>query len=214
MTRRRRRKCSSCGQMYRPDPRNVFHQRYCREPACRRASKAASQRHWRRTPNGRDYFSGPENVRRVREWRKDHPGYWHRRRQKPAALQDVLPAQPLMPSGDEHALNESTLGTALLFPGLAPSTGTSSQAPKPPALQDVFSAYAMALLGLIAHFSGAQQDDIAPTLNRLILLGRQIQGRGLERSATRGRNQTSVVPGAVAHNPTAVQLGGSSPGSG
>ncbi len=46
MTKRRRRKCRNCGQLYRPDPRNLRHQRYCSQPACRRASKAASQRRW------------------------------------------------------------------------------------------------------------------------------------------------------------------------
>ena len=35
MTKRRRRKCLNCGQLFRPDPRNVRHQRYCSAPACR-----------------------------------------------------------------------------------------------------------------------------------------------------------------------------------
>ena len=46
MSTRRRRKCRNCGQLFRPDPRNVRHQRYCSASACRRASKAASQRRW------------------------------------------------------------------------------------------------------------------------------------------------------------------------
>ena len=46
MMRRRRRKCRHCGQLFRPDPRNLRHQRYCSARACRRASKAASQRRW------------------------------------------------------------------------------------------------------------------------------------------------------------------------
>ena len=44
MTKRRGRKCLNCRRLFRPDPRNVRHQRYCSEPACRQASKAASQR--------------------------------------------------------------------------------------------------------------------------------------------------------------------------
>ena len=46
MTTRRRRKCRHCGQLFRPDPRNLRHQRYCSAKECRRASKAASQRRW------------------------------------------------------------------------------------------------------------------------------------------------------------------------
>jgi hypothetical protein len=45
MKKNRRRKCRHCRELFRPDPRNHRHQRYCSKPACRRASKAASQRH-------------------------------------------------------------------------------------------------------------------------------------------------------------------------
>ena len=37
-----RRKCKCCLKLFRPDPRNRHHQRYCSVPACRAASKAAS----------------------------------------------------------------------------------------------------------------------------------------------------------------------------
>ena len=66
MSTRTRRKCRHCGQLFRPDPRNVRHQRYCSAPACRRASKAASQRRWLAKAANRDYFRGPEHVARVR----------------------------------------------------------------------------------------------------------------------------------------------------
>ena len=46
MTTRTRRKCRHCGQLFRPDPRNLRHQRYCSAKECRRVSKAASQRRW------------------------------------------------------------------------------------------------------------------------------------------------------------------------
>ena len=45
MTTRRRRKCQHCGQLFRLDPRNLRHQRYCSAKECRRASKAASPLH-------------------------------------------------------------------------------------------------------------------------------------------------------------------------
>ena len=62
MTRERRRKCHHCGQLYSPDLRNRWHQQYCSEPACRQASKAASQDRWRASPEGRDYFRGTANA--------------------------------------------------------------------------------------------------------------------------------------------------------
>ena len=68
MTTRTRRKCRHCGQLFRPDPRNLRHQRYCSAKECRRASKAASQRRWLAKAENRDYFSGPEQVARVRIW--------------------------------------------------------------------------------------------------------------------------------------------------
>ena len=45
-----RRKCKCCLKLFRPDPRNRHHQRYCSEAACRAASKAASQARWRAAP--------------------------------------------------------------------------------------------------------------------------------------------------------------------
>ena len=60
MTKQRQRKSLNCGQLYRPDPRNLRHQRYCTAPTCRKASKAASQARWRSKPQNRNYFHGPE----------------------------------------------------------------------------------------------------------------------------------------------------------
>ena len=65
MTTRTRRKCRHCGQLFRPDPRNLRHQRYCSAKECRRASKAASQRRWLAKAENRDYFRGPEQMARV-----------------------------------------------------------------------------------------------------------------------------------------------------
>ena len=41
-----KRKCLCCGDFFPPDYRNVRHQRYCSKPACRKESKAQSQRRW------------------------------------------------------------------------------------------------------------------------------------------------------------------------
>jgi hypothetical protein len=80
MARGARRKCKCCLRLFRPDPRNRRHQRYCAARACRRASKAASQAFWCAKPENRDYFRGPVNVARVKAWRSRHPGYWRRSR--------------------------------------------------------------------------------------------------------------------------------------
>ena len=75
MKRQRRRKCLHCLDLFRPDPRNLRHQRYCSSPECRQASKAASQRRWLANAENRDYFRGAANVQRVQVLRAAHPGY-------------------------------------------------------------------------------------------------------------------------------------------
>ena len=40
-----------------------------------RVPKEASQKRWLRKPENQNYFRGPENVRRVQEWRIANPGY-------------------------------------------------------------------------------------------------------------------------------------------
>ena len=150
MKRERRRKCLCCGNLFRPDPRNRRHQRYCSQPACRKASKAASQRRWLAKSENRDYFRGPENVARVQAWRAAHPGYWRRPGNSAPALQDVSHAQAIEP-----AAHSVTLASA--------------------ALQDVFSAQPAVLIGLIAHISDSTlQEDIALTSRKLLQLGQDI----------------------------------------
>ena len=85
-----RRKCKCCRTLFRPDPRNRRHQRYCSAALCRAASKAASQARWRAAPENQGYFRGPVNVARVQAWRSCHPGYWRRARPVGTALQDDI----------------------------------------------------------------------------------------------------------------------------
>jgi len=59
MARGRCRKCKCCRRLFRPDPANRRHQRYCSAPRCKRASKAASQARWLARPENHDYFRGP-----------------------------------------------------------------------------------------------------------------------------------------------------------
>ena len=147
----RRRKCLCCGGLFRPDPRNLRHQRHCSKPTCRKQSKAGSQRRWlARAPN-RDYFQGPINVARVQAWRAAHPGYWRRPRAKAAtALQDDSCGQGIESQSDSSGLTHA-------------------------ALQDVLAAQPTVLIGLIAHLTdSALQEDIARASRRLLQLGRDI----------------------------------------
>jgi len=148
MKRARRRKCLNCGELFRADPRNLWHQRYCAKAACRAASKAASQRRWLAQPQNQDYFRGPIHVARVRAWRQSHAGYWCRSPvERKAPLQDLCLRQ------------------------LSETQGKSASL----ALQEVVRAQPSVLIGLIAHLSdSALQEDIARTGRRLLQLGQDI----------------------------------------
>jgi hypothetical protein len=145
-----RRKCMCCRKLFRLDPRNRRHQKYCSAPACRAASKTASQARWLAKPENQTYFRGPVHVARVRTWRSRHPGYWRKGRPAEPALQDVSMAQPI---------------------GSSSKTGDLAGAP----LQEIISAQGTVLIGLIAHLVGAPlQDEIVRTADRLLRLGQDI----------------------------------------
>jgi hypothetical protein len=148
-----KRKCRHCKLLYVPERRNAHHQRYCGEPACRRHSKAESQRRWRGKPQNQNYFRGEENCERVRQWRQRHPGY-ARKKESAAAepLQDLCMSQPA-PS------------QALAGPDLSA------------ALQDLFVMQPAVLVGLISTMTGsALQDDIATATRALFRKGQDILG--------------------------------------
>jgi hypothetical protein len=151
MKRQRKRKCLNCGAWFLPDPRNVRHQRYCSQAACRQASKAASQRRWLDKPENRDYFRGAEQVARVQRWRAEHPGYGRRAgAATAAALQDGFPAQAIEIKGESACLGGD-------------------------ALQEALSAQPAVLIGLIAHLTDSSlQEDIARSTRRLLQLGQDI----------------------------------------
>ena len=151
MSQQRRRKCRHCGELLRPDPRNLRHQRYCSKSPCRRASKAASQRRWLAKPDNRDYFGGPENVERVRTWRAAHPGYW--RRSSPNS-RSALQEHSLTQVVDNHTESTSLMNAPL---------------------QELSRAQPLVLRGLIAPLTGATlQEDIASASRRLQHLANDI----------------------------------------
>ena len=147
----KRKKCCNCKELFIPDPRNTKHQKYCRKPECRKASKTASQQRWLAKPENQGYFCGPKNVKRVQLWREDNPGYWRgKRKTTKDALQDPLNAQPIENNTDNVEFAND-------------------------ALQDFLIAQPPVLLGLIANFTGnALQDNMVITLQRLQKLGQDI----------------------------------------
>ncbi len=143
-------KCLNCHKLFRPDPRNRRHQKYCSQPECRAASKVASQQHWLAKPENVSYFSGPVHVNRVQLWRAAHPGYGKPRTSKSSALQDLSIAQP---------------------------TDNNNETPKfaNTPLQEIINSQPAVLIGLIAHIATSPlQDDIASATRQLIQLGRDI----------------------------------------
>src|SRR6516162_5757454 len=146
-----RRKCLCCQEFYRPDHRNLRHQRYCSEPACRKESKAQSQRRWLQRPENENYFRGPDNSRRVQQWRKRYPGYWRKKKSSAQTpLQEVCQEQL---AANEELKSEK----------------------KSDALQEVFLMQPAVVVGLISMMTGnSLQEDIAETARVLVRKGRDI----------------------------------------
>jgi len=91
-------KCLNCQQFFIPHPRSKGRQRFCSHQDCQCASKRHSQQQWLSKPENRDYFKGPEHVRRVQQWRRQHPCYSRkqkRRQDTPSPLQEDLIVQPV-----------------------------------------------------------------------------------------------------------------------
>jgi len=154
-----RRKCLCCKEFYCPDHRNLRHQRYCSKPACRKESKTQSQLRWQQRPENQNYFRGPENSRRVKEWRKRNPGYW---RKSAAPVQSPL----------QEVYQEQ----------VAPNAELNCEKTSD-ALQEVFLMQPAVVVGLISILTGdSLQEDIAQTARVLVRKGRDIlseqSGRG------------------------------------
>jgi len=184
-------KCLCCQQVFQCAPFNLGRQKFCDKPACRLASKRASQRRWLSKSENKDHFRGGANVQRVQEWRKANPGYWRRRPKKaPDALQDFAPGQtPVIQSVAESDPLELFRGT----------------------LQDIAQVQVPLLVGIISQFVDSPlQDDIVGYVRRMVARGQDL----LDLPSRRSLNQKtpydtqkappsgSAPPGAVP-----VQLG-------
>jgi hypothetical protein len=149
-----RRKCRCCKSFFRPDYRNGHHQHYCPARACRQASKTASQRRWAHQFSNRSHFRGENEVRRVQEWRRDHPGYWKKQKSRSGKGQDA-DNQQVNPEQRSRNVRSSNLST----------------------LQDFCLTQDPAFVGLISMVTGSTlQEDIAATARNLLLRGQNILG--------------------------------------
>ena len=184
----RRCKCLNCNQLFVPDYRNRERQKYCSAPECKRASKRARQQAWLSKPENRNYFRDAQNVKRVQDWRKAHPGYWKRcQRKARRTLQDACPPQPV-------AAKELTPA-----PLPDPCRGT---------LQDICQVQVPLLVGLISKFADCTlPDDIVNFARALIATGQDI----LDQPSSRSAKQTTVydkqkdpAPGPLAASAGAV----------
>jgi len=152
--RPKRRKCRGCSDFFFPDYRNEHHQHFCGKPACRQASKLASQRRWLRKAANRDYFRGPDNAKRVQDWRKAHPGYWKRKTPRSGSIQAVQP-QKVNPVQSSCNVPGSSLGR----------------------LQDFCLTKEPGFIGLLSMITGRTlQEDITPIARRVVEQGQQILG--------------------------------------
>lgn len=187
-----RRKCRCCRKFFTPDYRNVGHQQFCGEEACRRASKAASQRRWLRKGTNRDYFRGADNTERVQQWRKTHPGYW-KKGDGASKRPQAFGKQPVNPEQRSCNVRGTEIGT----------------------LQDLCLTEHPAFLGLISMVTGSTlQEDIELTTRQLLLRGKNILGLGLpEESQTQmmlslyENPQTPDPSGSPPPDSTQLQLG-------
>ena len=236
----RRRKCLHCKDLFLPDYRNAQRQRYCLKPECRQARKRAAQQGWLAKPANQAYFRDAQNAQRVRDWQKEHPGYWKRvARYQRRTLQDdcptqvavkqsaaaqppaLTPPQAVPPPALAEALPEVAappaipLLPAVTAPVVAQALPAAAASPSR-TLQDLCSMPIPLFVGLISMFTGSTlPDDIASSARCLLIKGHGILGMvpGLTVEKL-SHAQTSPQSGATPENPTPLQLDRSSAGAG
>ena len=183
-------KCLHCNEIHRCEPRSRARQRYCPAADCRRASRAESQRRWLSRPENENYFRGAENCERVRQWRREHPGYWRKK----------IPA----PSG---TLQEISTPQAAEKEALEPPGPQS-------ALQEICFLQPALLVGLVSVLTGhALQEDIASSVRALLDRGEDIlRMEPGSPPLSPHENQTHFVPRAAAARASPVQVDRSATG--
>ena len=183
-------KCLHCQKLFVPDYRNRGRQKYCSSVTCQAIRQEASQQRWLSRPENRDYFRGADNVKRVQQWRAEHPGYWKRQARKPwRALQEACSEQAAV---TEELVTQSPPQASL------------------PALQELCAVQTPLLVGLIAQFTDAAlQEDIVVYTRSLIARGQDILDQP-SRKFTKGNivydAKENPASGPAAAGAGAVQL--------
>jgi len=73
--------CSICCKPCSPSKYAKTRQKVCNDSDCKKAAKKQRQAHWQsRNP---EYFRGPENCQRVRQWRERNPDRSRRKAETP-----------------------------------------------------------------------------------------------------------------------------------
>jgi hypothetical protein len=105
----KRRRCLHCRQLFHCHPRTRTQQRFCAAPACRAASKKASQQRWLGKPENQDYFRGAQHVSRVQAWRERRREYGREGPITGEPLQEMIMRQPIgaLKKSDGLALQET-----------------------------------------------------------------------------------------------------------
>jgi hypothetical protein len=139
-------------------------------------------RAWLAKAENQNYFRDARNAERVRDWQKEHPGYWkNTARYRGRTLQDgcgeqAAAAQEVVPSSQSRTL------------------------------QDLCSMQVPLFVGLISMFvDSTLPDDIATSTRRLIIKGHDIlgmvPGMNFERFV---HDQTCPQSGATPESPAPV----------
>ena len=190
-TPKRRCNCLHCKEFFLADYRHRERQRFCSKAECQKARKRASQQAWLAKPGSQTYFRDEDNSKRVREWQKDHPGYWkNTTRWRMRNLQDAC--------SEQVPVNLA----------LTPTSSTRT-------LQDLCSMQTPLFVGLIAMLAGSTlQDDIALTTRQLVAKGYDILGMVPGVNFERFHEKTCPQSATTPQNPSPVQLDRSPTGSG
>ena len=190
-TQKRRCNCLHCKEYFLPNYRNRDRQRFCSKPGCQKARRRDGQIVWLAKPGNEKYFRDEENAKRVREWQKDHPGYWRNTtRWRNRTLQDACSKQ------------------------IAERQMVAQNSPAR-TLQDLCSMQTPLFVGLIAMLAGSTlQDDIAITTRQLVTTGHDILGMVPGMNFERFHEKTCPQSGATPESSASVQLDRSPSGAG
>ena len=74
ITKNECRRCRSCKKLFSPDRRCRFHQRFCADAACQRASKVESQRKWRMKAENLWHWRSEKIFGKIASQRPDDAG--------------------------------------------------------------------------------------------------------------------------------------------